>query len=218
MLRLISSLMMVLMAPITGAASVIDWETPIVSKSAPTGATEMHFSIPFTNRGAAPVTILKVRPGCDCTNVNLKKVTYAPGESGIMDIRVELDYRRPSPQNTSIILETDEANDNVSFVQLNIHLKKHATVSPRMLVWQKDEARTAKTVRIEMEPEAWVEFTGLTGPAQGFSTKVRAMQPRGLIEVDIVPPVDGTQITSLKLATGAPTKFDDQLSIVVLLK
>ncbi|MBL4590685.1 MAG: DUF1573 domain-containing protein [Phycisphaerales bacterium] len=43
-------------------------------------------SFQFKNMGQGPVTILKIKPACGCTAVELKQTTYAPGESGVIEV------------------------------------------------------------------------------------------------------------------------------------
>lgn len=70
-------------------------ETVVPVKVAP-DQDSITASFPFTNTSGTPVTISKIHVSCDCTTAGAKdnKLTYAPGESGVisavMKTRMEL--------------------------------------------------------------------------------------------------------------------------------
>lgn len=60
-------------------------ETVVPVKVAP-DQDSITASFPFTNTSGTPVTISKIHVSCDCTTAGAKdnKLTYAPGESGVI--------------------------------------------------------------------------------------------------------------------------------------
>lgn len=60
-------------------------ETVVPVKVAP-DQDSITASFPFTNTSGVPVTISKIHVSCDCTTAGAKdnKLTYAPGESGVI--------------------------------------------------------------------------------------------------------------------------------------
>jgi len=59
-------------------------------------AVEAGFA--FRNAGDAPVTITGVRTSCGCTAAALEQKTYAPGESGRIDVRFGFGARTGLPR------------------------------------------------------------------------------------------------------------------------
>src|SRR3954454_24763345 len=56
------------------------------------GHVEAHFT--FKNAGAEPVTIRRVRTPCGCTAPSLAKTTFAPGETGQIDVKFTFGSRK----------------------------------------------------------------------------------------------------------------------------
>src|SRR3954466_8838142 len=68
------------------------------------GHVEAHFT--FKNASAEPVTIRRVRTSCGCTTASLAKNTFAPGETGMIDVKVTFGSRKgPTRKIIAVTLE-----------------------------------------------------------------------------------------------------------------
>ena len=73
-------------------------ETVVPVKVAP-DQDSITASFPFTNTSGTPVTISKIHVSCDCTTAGAKdnKLTYAPGESGVIVVPSPASPARRAP-------------------------------------------------------------------------------------------------------------------------
>ena len=75
------------------AADGLHFERTVVEVAVAADAAEAVTDFPFTNHGAKVTTIREVEKDCDCAEVQVSngKLSYAPGESGIIRARFRLE-------------------------------------------------------------------------------------------------------------------------------
>lgn len=139
-------------------------ETVVPVKVAP-DQDSITASFPFTNTSASPVTISKIRVSCDCTTAGAKdnKLTYAPGESGVISAVMKTG-------NFSGTVDKDltvHANGSSYKLVIRAQIPDIIRMEPRKLEWTKGEAAAPKTIKITISRELPVNLTtvDLTGDA-----------------------------------------------------
>lgn len=122
-------------------------------------------TFPFTNTSGIPVTIGKIHVSCDCTTASVKdnKLTYAPGESGVISAVMKTG-------NFSGIVDKDmtvHANGSAYRLVIRAHIPDIIRMEPRKLEWNRGEPATPKTIKITISKELPVNLTtvDLTGDA-----------------------------------------------------
>lgn len=139
-------------------------ETVVPVKVAP-DQDSVTASFPFTNTSDAPVTISKINVSCDCTTAGVKdnKLTYAPGESGVISAVMKTG-------NFSGTVDKDmtvHANGSAYKLVIRAQIPDIIRMEPRKLEWNKGEPPTPKTIKITISKELPVNLTtvDLTGDA-----------------------------------------------------
>jgi len=157
--------LVLLVLPLTQAAAGLTWESSSVTietqGSPETRTTEFRFH----NDSDRPVRIRGVKSSCGCTVVRPEKDVYAPGESGVLPIS-----HKPKsgsvPRRYRIAVSTDEGGGRVHDLSLVVLSEPRLTVEGRrMVVWEKDEARTSKEIRLRTKPGDSPRLTGASADA-----------------------------------------------------
>lgn len=139
-------------------------ETVVPVKVAP-DQDSITASFPFTNTSGTPVTISKIHVSCDCTTAGAKdnKLTYAPGESGVISAVMKTG-------NFSGTVDKDmtvHANGSAYKLVIRAQIPDIIRMEPRKLEWARGEAAVPKTIKITISKELPVNLTtvDLTGDA-----------------------------------------------------
>jgi len=71
---------------LTPVSAQLQWNQPKQTFTPQLGEKVVTAKYRFTNTGLSPVTIIDVYTSCGCTSATLAKKTYAPGESGEIEV------------------------------------------------------------------------------------------------------------------------------------
>lgn len=86
---------------------------------------EITASFPFVNNAHIPVTVLDINSTCSCTVAELAKRSYDPGESGTIDVVVQLRDIGPVSQNVAV---TTDASPDPIILEVRAFYKPSARV------------------------------------------------------------------------------------------
>ena len=139
----------------SSARAELVFESKLIEKAMTTADTELNVVFPFTNKGSAPVKILKLEPGCTCTTVKTSKTTLAPGESGELTVRFEPGDRQ-GLQRQGIVIKTDDPVKPYDSVAVVAKIPKTLALPQEYLAWQEGEPLEAKTMLVKAVPGAEV--------------------------------------------------------------
>lgn len=135
----------------SSARGELVFERKLIETAMTTADTELNVVFPFTNKGSAPVKILKLEPGCTCTTVKVAKATWAPGESGELVVRFEPGDRQ-GLQRQGIVIKTDDPTKPYDSVAVLAKIPKTLTMPQEYLAWQEGEALEPKTMLVKAGP------------------------------------------------------------------
>jgi hypothetical protein len=113
---------------------------------------EVKAAFPFKNTGDHPVTITGAQPSCGCTTAALAKKTYAPGESGEIEV-VFHPADRTGLQQKYITVTTDEPNQSSTKLLFEINIRQYLSVEPRLVAWNVGDKPSEKMVVLSALPK-----------------------------------------------------------------
>lgn len=113
--------------------------------------TELNVAFPFTNKGSAPVKILRLEPGCTCTTVKVAKTTWAPGESGEIALRFEPGDRQ-GLQRQGVVIKTDAPEKPYDSVAVLAKIPKTLALPQEFVAWKEGEPLEPKTMHVKAAP------------------------------------------------------------------
>jgi hypothetical protein len=100
------------------AQAELKWESPQQRFTYEPGKPDFRGEFAFVNKGKTPVRITKIKSGCTCcTSAKAKKMTIAPGERGVIAVKVDV-RGKEVPIAKPVLVETDDGK----IVSLIVHV------------------------------------------------------------------------------------------------
>lgn len=132
----------------------------------------------FTNDGPAGVDLLAATTTCGCASAIIEGVDggrlhYAPGESGVITLVLDLRGRKGRQSKTAMLRVRDGADgkEHVHTLRLTADVATAVDVSDAIVYWEIGEAPTAKPVTITINQQEPVRVLGVERAA-GFATEI----------------------------------------------
>ena len=127
----------------------------------------VRFAYKFTNTGATPLTITNVKTSCSCTAAKLGKSTYAPGETGVLNVTFTIGTRTGSHTKT-ITVTTDDAASPRSLLTLHVKIPPQAEFSRRVATWLLNASPDPQAITVTIPATVNMTITGVSVmPGQG---------------------------------------------------
>ena len=120
-------ILLVLLGLVTPVFAQLKWDQPQQKLSVKPGEKAVTANYRFTNNGTSPVTIVDVRPSCGCTTATLAKKTYAPGESGEIDAKLNF-AGHTGHQEKWIYVTTNVAGTEPMLLTLAVDIPPDVTI------------------------------------------------------------------------------------------
>jgi hypothetical protein len=191
-------LLLLLLGSVTQTLAQLKWEQPQQKFSVKPGDKAVTAKYRFTNEGASPVTIVDIRPSCGCTTATLAKKTFAPGESGEIDAKMNF-AGHTGHQEKWIYVTTNVTGKEPTLLTLAVDIPPEVTIEPEFVLWRIGDPVTPKTIRVVVP--------------DGFPTKIVAVQTDNpAIQVQLQPQV-GNQWEVKVTPTGTKSLVKAVVSI-----
>jgi hypothetical protein len=127
----------------------LEWETKRISIVATPEQESAEAVFAFTNNGDQTVTVKSVRSSCGCTVTELEKKEYMAGETG--EIKALFTFgNRTGAQRKTITVETDEADEAKTNLQLDVSIPELIRIRPFFVFWRKGETLEAKKIELRV--------------------------------------------------------------------
>lgn len=168
----------------------LKFETPVIDADATPDATTLVREYKFTNAGTKPIKITQADAGCSCLSVEVAagKLTYAPGESGILRATFEIGSFQGTVEKPILIwLEGDHEESPSAKVTLRVHIPVIIALEPKTLKWEQGGAQEMKTIDIKMDYGKPIRVTSVTTSNENFSTKMVTIEEGKHYKVEVTP-------------------------------
>lgn len=202
-------------------ASVLDFaETQKEIRPAPEAETAaLEFS--FTNTTKNSVTITKADAGCSCMKVLFSggKLTYAPGESGILRaIFMVGQYSGTVDRTISLWLDTAPTNPATQTIKARIEIPTLIAMEPKTLKWAIGRLAAPQTIHIRMAEGQTIHATKITLSSESFSAELKTLQDGRSYDVIVTPrdvTTPGLGVIRIETDSKVP-KLQTQLAFAVV--
>ena len=157
------------------SAGGLEWTHTIIEATATFEQTDVKAAFVFRNASDRPVTITSVNSSCDCTTAELAKKTYAPGESGRIDVMFEIgDYS--GDHDAHIMVSTDIPSLPPTDLILRTHLPEYIRILPRKVIWTTGSDASEKTIRCVAAANRSVSIAEANSSEADFSVRVEVLK------------------------------------------
>jgi len=140
----------------------------------------------FSNNGKKAVTVVGVKTSCGCTVAEMEKKSFAPGESG----ELKVTYKKP-PEGTSgtksILVVTDESNDNFYNLTVLANHKQAATIEPFFTTWHINEPAAVKTITVKLVSPYKFNITDVGVTNENFEVTLHTIKPKQEYQISVKP-------------------------------
>ena len=148
----------------------------------------------FTNHSEKPVTIAKADAGCTCMKVLFSggKLTYRPGESGILRAVFNVGSAFGTIDKTvSLWLDTAPTNPPSQTINVRIQIPTPIILEPKTLKWESGGKPEPQTVHIRMAEGKPIHVTAIKPSTEQFSCELKVVEAGRNYDL-IVTPRDAT--------------------------
>lgn len=137
----------VLLSVIPGVLAALEWEKEEQTLSVHPLQLMASACFPFKNVGTEPVEIIKANASCGCLVPTLSKKTFAPGESGKIDVQFLL--RGRTGKQRKHVMVTTSANPTVPYrLTLSVDIPDSYIPSSKRLIWERTPVHAPQTCRL----------------------------------------------------------------------
>ena len=150
---------------------------------------EFTGTLSFKNAGDKPVRVAKIAASCGCTTGTTDKQEYAPGETGVLTIHVNLKEFLYEATRIFQVAVTWE-DKTMSIVSVKIKTPGTLKFFPLAVFWKKGEPLNPKEVRIDLESKSLAETMTASSSDPAFSLEV-VPEVKGQTYRMIVTPKEG---------------------------
>ena len=193
------------------SALVFDSEVA-TETAAPTEETHQSKFI-FKNDGPGVVTISEVQTTCGCLGATADKMSYQPGESGVISATIKLGTFEGEIVKSIYVLSDDPQNPK-RMLQMKITIPRLMEVSPEVTTWAVGEA--AKTVTIKVLRDEPIELTAVSSTRDNFLIEMKEVEKGRSYEVVMTPKSTAEPtLGAVKLETNCElTRYKNRLIFV----
>ncbi|MEQ1858358.1 MAG: DUF1573 domain-containing protein [Chthoniobacteraceae bacterium] len=189
------------LAAATCARADLVWEKPVQEFHRVPDDGHLATKFAFKNTGPGTIKIKRVTSSCGCTSAKLAKNSFAPGESGEIEVKFTFGFRR-GPQRKGISVTSDDKREWV--LDLRVFIHEPLTLAPALVYWRVGDAADAKMVKLTTPADGTkVGVKSVTSSDPRVTATVQTVKAGGEYLVQIKP-----ASTSAKLAAELTVTTD----------
>lgn len=171
-------------------AAGLEFENPFNEVHAAPDAKTMTSDFKFTNKSSTASVISKADPTCSCTKVEVSggKLNYAPGESGL--IRVTLDMGNFSgtvDKEVPIWIDNDPPQKPSVVLKIRVHIPILVEIEPKTLKWDIDGKGGPQTIKIAMHGEKPIKILNVNATSGVFTNEIKTIEEGAKYELVVTP-------------------------------
>ncbi len=187
-------------------AAGLDFENETRDINADLNAKTVTSDFKFTNTGKQAVTIKAADAGCSCLAVEVagKKMTYAPGESGMLRTTFEVgSFQGMVNKAIHIWLEGDPEEKPSHTIHLKVHVPVIISVEPKSLKWDLGKGGM-QPIDVKMDYDKPITIKKVESSNPSFTSKLVTVEEGKHYRIEVTP-VDITTpgLTIIRIETDA---------------
>lgn len=186
-------------------ASGLKFSSFLTEVTAPPAAATVTADFPFTNDGDKPVSIAKTDPGCSCLKVEISggKLTYAPGESGVVRATFEMgNFSGTVDKVVALWTGTDPDDKPSVHLTARVHIPVLIQLEPKTVKWDIGAKADPQTVEIHMADDQTIRVLGVSSSNPAFKLDLKKITDGKRYDLIITPvKTDSAAIGVIRIET-----------------
>lgn len=177
-----SGFLVLLLLPAHG----LEWKTTAIEIEANPLDEGITATFEFTNTATTPLTITDIRSSCGCTVPDLAKRTYAPGESG--ELNVVFTFNALTGRQTkTVTVETNEPQSPSYPLRLQVDIPKLFELDRHFLMWRTGEPAEAKSLPIHVLRPDLIALESVEVRDERFTGRIEPTDKPDVFNIVITP-------------------------------
>ena len=127
-------------------------EKPVYNFGQADAGTIVSHEFEIENTGSNELEIIKIKPSCGCTAVELPNKLIPPGKSTSLLVRLNLKVQR-GPQDRTVLIETNDPDQPNTILRLVGESVYHVTVNPKVANFGSVVAGDNKEITLKISPD-----------------------------------------------------------------
>lgn len=191
-----------LLACSTLARAEVVWDKPVQFFHRVPEDKKITATFTFTNKDAQPFTIRRVKTSCGCTTAKPSKDTFAPGESGQIEVTYTFGFQRGLHQKGVVITAEDKREWQLV---LQCDIGEPLAITPSLVWWKVGDAAATKTVQLHTPDGQKVGVKSVTSSNPKIAAKLETLAPGKDYAIHITPTDTAAKDSAeLTIATDFP--------------
>lgn len=168
--RIFISMLLVLVSTSMALAS-LEFEHLSVEGVVAAGEKKFPFAFPFVNTGPDSVQIKDIKSSCGCTVAKLDKMSYEPGETGVIKGEFSVGNRQGEHTNT-IRIFTNSPEQQEVLLKVQVSIPQLVSLKPGLLLWRLNSEPIAKAVTVIPSKELGVTILDAEVESEDFAIEL----------------------------------------------
>jgi len=176
----------------------LEFESTTVELKAKPTDEEVPTTFKFKNTGDKEVAISKISVGCSCLKATTDKESYAPGESGEVNVIFKIgSFTGHQSKGMTIV-----AGDQRTRLQFGLQIPNVITITPNVLEWAVGSKPEAKTFKVKVEHPDPIKILSMKPSRDGFNPELKTIKEGREYEVTLTPDsLDTAMLGFLRIST-----------------
>lgn len=178
------------------AASGLDFPESLKEIQAPADAERVTAEFTFQNRTDHAVSIKSFKPTCSCVAAEVAdgKLTYAPGESGILKATFRMEnFSGTVDKAIPLWLDGDPEESPSVTLTVRVHIPVLVQAEPKTLKWSIGEEPSSKKILIRMNHKDPIRVTNTASSSEAFQLSLATIREGSEYELTVTPKSTNTQ-------------------------
>lgn len=197
--------LLALLLPIPLASAGLEFPAVLKEIHAPADAETVTADFPFHNRTDRKVTIKSYESTCSCiaAEVSGGKLTYAPGESGVMRATFRMENFSGTVDKTiPLWLDNDPEGSPSVTLTVRVHIPVLIKTEPKTVQWSLGAEAAPQTIRIRIDQPEPIRVTSATTSSPAFTLNLNTIEEGRAYDLVVAPKSTDTQgIAVIRLET-----------------
>ena len=162
----------------------LSFEKVVIEDVIAPGEKSYPFEFAFENTGDDTVEISEIKTTCGCTTAKLDKMSYAPGESGVIKGTFSVGSRQGLQEKKVRVLTKSLTQPEIQLA-LKLNIPQLVTMKPGLLLWRVGSEPDAKTLRISPNTDLGAEVLSVECESSDFAVE-KLPKAEGANEYEVV--------------------------------
>jgi hypothetical protein len=155
---------------VSTAHAELTFEKTVIEDVIAPGEKSYPFEFAFENTGEATVEISEIKTTCGCTTAKLEKMSYAPGETGMITGTFSVGSRQGMQEKKVRVLTKDLTQPEIQLA-LKLDIPQLVTMKPGLLFWRVGSEPDTKTLTISPNADLGAKILSVECESPDFAVE-----------------------------------------------